>query len=505
MPPRPRARLDLRLALALVLLSGSAGISAYLLWRDPRAHAAHDSETRVLGRPWQLRADPERDAANLARAYLRQPIRLQIGPKKHARPRGALGVRVDLTALSGLLRGAAETSSPLHRLHAQQRGDTPLDLPIPARLEDDSAERWLRALADDFDVPARPTRVAFDTGEVQAPRTGQQLDVQATLDALDEAIFVGGAKVSAKVVERRPSPSSFQPGAIVDVSGNLGSFESLADQNDAPRLHNLEAAARKLDGALLAPQETFDVAAELGPLRKGRDFVLGGVSLEEGDLLEAAVSQVASTIYAAALFAGLPIVEHHAPARPSRAIELGFEAAIAAGKTLRFKNDMGQPVAIAVQVRDGRVHASIRGAASHTREVDIERSIAAVTPYPEVLRADPTLPAGALVPVRRGRPGLHVQLTRTVRESEDALGEPEERVVVYVAAPRFVRAGSGEAQRGPNKGKLAVTTPVVAEPLFDETVSFGMRQGFALPQERERRAGHTGVAGWTAQHGPSLD
>ena len=511
MPPRPRARLDLRLALALVLLSGSAGISAYLLWRDPRAHAAQDSEMRVLGRAWQPQAEPNREAEQLARVYLQKPLTLQIAGKKHARSRGALGVRVDLPALRGLLQGAAEAYSPLRRLHAQQRGDAPLDLPIPARLEADRAERWLRALADDYDAPAHPTRVAFDTGEVLAPRAGRQLDVQGTLDALADAIFLGRSKVSAKLIEPSPARSSFEPGSIVDVSGNLGSFESSTDHNDAPRSHNLEAAARKLDGALIAPGETFDVAAELGPLRKGRDFVLAGVSLEEGDLLEAAVSQVASTIYAAALFAGLPIVEHHAPARPSAAIEVGFEAAIAAGKTLRFRNDLRHPIAIAVHVHDGRVQASIRGAALHTREVDIERSIAEVTPYAEVLRADPTLPPGALVPVQRGRPGLHVQLTRTVRETDDATGEPEERVVVYAAAPHIVRAGSADGQRAvrkaaaptPNVAHAPEAAPrLLAEPLFDQTVSFGMRRGFALPQEHERHAGHTGAPGWTAQHGP---
>ncbi|MDB4990105.1 MAG: Vancomycin B-type resistance protein VanW, partial [Myxococcaceae bacterium] len=495
---------------------GSAlGLSGYLLWGETQAHASNGSETRVLGRALgrelQTQGDISALANKLARDYLRQPLAVELGKRTHRITRAALGVRVDLIAFSELLRAAGDPRSPLRRLHLQQRGDAPLDLPVPARLEGDRAERWLGSLASLHDRAPRPARIDFETSSVIAAVGGQKLDVQATLDALASAIFDGATRIRAPLLAVAPPPSRFAAPAVLDVSRVLGSFESAAADDLPARRQALERAARELDGALIAPGEVFDVRGHLGVLHGGA-FQAAGVSLVEGDLVEAAVSQVASTLYAAALFAGLPILEQHPRARPSTDIELGFDASISAAHNLRFENDLEHPLAIAATVQKGRVRVSLRGTASHTREVDVERTIERVSSYAEVTRADPSLASGALVVVQRGRPGLRVQLTRSVRETEDDTSSREQRTSVYAPSPRIVRVGDGKHVGSvvtvlPSKPALGranegPSARHAAELVVDEFVGFGMRPGMDLPQESGRRAGRTGVEGWTAQDGP---
>jgi vancomycin resistance protein YoaR len=499
--PRKRG-VDLRLGLSLGLFVAAIGLSAYLLWLDPHAHASTRVETRVLGATVASEGDPWPLCNELARRYLREPLTLRLGKRTHQRSRGALGARVELTALSQLLRAVADPSSPLRRLHAQQRGeDAALDLPLPAHLEGPAAEQWLRALAARFDEPARPLRVDPNTGALRRARNGRRLDVHATLDALDQAIFRGRGTVDAKVVTLTPT-TAWTPAGPVDVSTTLGSFESSAAEADRARIANLAGVARRLDGTLLGPGEVFDLRALLGETRGLPPFRTGKVSERDGDPLDAALSQVASTLYAAALFAGLPILEQQPVARPTRELPLGLDAAFDAQHNLRFQNDLTVPIALGVSASGGNVRAFVRGprpASSAAREVDIELSVEDITPYPEQARVDPSLPEGVRVTARRGLPGLRVLLKRSVHLPDEQPDAAEERSAYYPPSPRLTRVGTGKialeeltAQAGDPRAELMV----------DEFLALSMRPGFALPEVATRRPGRTSEPDWTATAGP---
>lgn len=501
-PARSRRRVDVRLALSLLLFVAALGVSGYLLWIDPQAHASTRIETRVLGQTVDNGGDPWLRCTKLARAYLRQPVTLQLGDTTHERTREALGVRVELTALSQLLRAAADPGSPLRRLHAQQRGqDAALDLPVPAHIEGEQALVWLRALAQRFDVAPRPTRVELSSGVVRKARPGRKLDVQATLDALEDAVFRGEQSVRAKVSVTQPPRHSATRGKL-DLSTTLGSFESSVDAPDRTRMHNLASAARRLDGVLIEPGEIFDLRAMLGDVRGESPFRLAPVQPRDGDPLEAALGQVASTVYAAALFAGLPIIEQHPRARPGEELEPGLDAALDAQHNLRFRNDLTVPVVLAVGARAGNVRAVLRGAkprAHDAREVELGLLVDEVTPYPELTLPDPSLPDGVRVIAQRGVPGLRVVLKRSVHPPGEPAESSEERVTSYAPSPRLVRVGTGSidletlvAQPGDTRSEL----------MLDEQVEYSMRPGFELPEATLRQGGRTREPDWTASAGP---
>jgi vancomycin resistance protein YoaR len=477
----------MRIPAFLLLLAAGGGLLAHLIFMEERVRAASQQEVHALGHAVPLGGEhPASQAKALAGAYLREPITLTFEGIMAVRPRGELGVTVATDALSALLRDAADAHSPLRKLHAQRKGRV-LTLPIPAQLDAAHAEPWVRAFAARVDIPSRGARLDSN-GQVTPARAGRALDVEATLDALQDAVFRG--LPSATAVVRSGSEQSPPVVDKFDVKAVLGSFESEQAPDDAVRRQLLGQLARALDGTLLAPGQVFDFKAQTGLTRGFAPLPVGPVSIADGDRVEAAFAQVAGTVYASALFAGLRILEQHPRANPLSTLELGLECSLGQGENLRFQNDLPVPLALSVNVRDGKVRAALRGPSAQAREVDLSRLVEVAAPAPEIAHAEAGMPLGARTLIQRGLPSLHVTLARSIERGEERI----ERDATYLATPRVVKIGSGAEGVAP----VALRADARPEYLVDEHLALTMRPGFELPEETARREGRTGVPGWTA-------
>jgi vancomycin resistance protein YoaR len=144
---------------------------------------------------------------------------------------------------------------------------------------------------------------------------------------------------------------------------------------------NQSRAASLVNGTILDPGETFSLNDTVGERTKDNGFVKG-IVIGEGATYEeqygGAVSQVATTIYNAAFFAGLEDVEHHPHTFYISRYPLGREATVWFGKLdLRFKNTLDNGVLIRAWVvkgsetRRGEMHVEMWG----TKEWDISSAI----------------------------------------------------------------------------------------------------------------------------------
>lgn len=124
------------------------------------------------------------------------------------------------------------------------------------------------------------------------------------------------------------------------ITEKIGSFTTNYPHADY-RNTNQSRAAELIDGTILEPGETFSFNTVVGERTVANGFVQGfvingGVFREE---LGGGVSQVATTAYNAAFFAGLEDVEHHPHAFYISRYPVGREATIYYGSLdLRFKN-----------------------------------------------------------------------------------------------------------------------------------------------------------------------
>ncbi|MBM4372173.1 MAG: VanW family protein [Deltaproteobacteria bacterium] len=130
-------------------------------------------------------------------------------------------------------------------------------------------------------------------------------------------------------------------------AAELGRCQTMYSWWNEERTHNLERAARAVDGVVLAPGETFSFNGRVGPRTAEAGFVEAKVIVSEGyvDGVGGGVCQVASTLYAAGLFAGLDLVERHPHRFRVGYARLGLDATVDFGKKdLRLRNPYPWPV-----------------------------------------------------------------------------------------------------------------------------------------------------------------
>ena len=120
------------------------------------------------------------------------------------------------------------------------------------------------------------------------------------------------------------------------------------------RLNNIQVGAARFQGVLIKPDEVFSFGAQMGPVGPEQGYLPGLVILNdhEENQYGGGMCQVSSTLFRAALLAGLPIVERH-----PHSFAVGFytapfgvpgvDAAIFyPGTDLKVKNDTGHYILI---------------------------------------------------------------------------------------------------------------------------------------------------------------
>jgi vancomycin resistance protein YoaR len=291
---------------------------------------------------------------------------------------------VDQAGLDEAMQGVAQTvvSGPV----TLQVGDKEVALPVSAyapalvvRVEDGSLEPYIdpeklaEPLTDStsgIGKKAVDATVVIEDGEpvVKKGKPGVGLQAEEMSVKLLPAIAATGddrsVSIEATVVE--PEFSTADAKAL-GITEKVSEFETRYD-NAAYRNINQGRAAEILNGTIVKPGETFSFNDTVGERTQANGFttgtvINGGVFREE---LGGGVSQVVTTTYNAAFFAGMDDVEHHPHAFYISRYPVGREATVYYGNLdLRFKNSTDYGVLIRSYIvpsnagRDGVMHVEM--------------------------------------------------------------------------------------------------------------------------------------------------
>ena len=188
---------------------------------------------------------------------------------------------------------------------------------------------------------------------------------------------------------------------------------SLTGRADSQR-DNAVRAAHAVDGAVLQPGETFSFNRAVGSWTADRGYVKAPVSFG-GELRLAwggGVCQTATTLYNAALLAGLEIAERHRHTWAPRYIAVGRDAAVAQYDIdLRLRNPYPWPVTIEASVSADSLAFTVLGRRRGPMAA-AEVHVRAVLPSRQVVQLDDQIPAGERHILTRGRPGYRVLVYR---------------------------------------------------------------------------------------------
>lgn len=184
----------------------------------------------------------------------------------------------------------------------------------------------------------------------------------------------------------------------------LGRGDSKFAGSIASRIHNISLAARKFDGVLVAPGKTFSFNNILGDVSRYTGYKQAYVIRDGKTVLGdgGGVCQVSTTLFRAALSAGLPIVERRAHSYRVGYYEqgspVGLDATVYAPTTdLKIKNDTPGHILIQTlfDARSATLAFEIYGTSDRRVSTVTTPIIKSQTPPPEDLYIDdPTLPEG---------------------------------------------------------------------------------------------------------------
>jgi vancomycin resistance protein YoaR len=144
----------------------------------------------------------------------------------------------------------------------------------------------------------------------------------------------------------------------------LGSYATTLIGSSPARTQNLRLAVAALDGTVLDPGAVLSFNQAVGPRTADRGFQLAPVILREERQLQlgGGICQAASTLFCAALMAGLSAPERWRHSSPVDYIALGQDATIAWGfKDLKIRNDLEQRVRVRLDVVGATLLARIEG------------------------------------------------------------------------------------------------------------------------------------------------
>lgn len=222
--------------------------------------------------------------------------------------------------------------------------------------------------------------------------------------------------IDAAVAEDKADSLGIKEEVGIGSSSYKGSIEN--------RAFNINLAASRLNGTLIKPGETFSFNKTVGDISSlngyKQAYVIQNGKTVLGD--GGGVCQVSTTLFRAALNAGLPIIERNPHAYRVGYYEQdsgpGIDAAIYTPTVdLKFKNDTNHHLLIQTYVEPAtqKLTFTLYGTKDN-REVVISKPVVlSETPAPEPLyQDDPTLPKGEVKQVDFAAAGAKVFFSRTV-------------------------------------------------------------------------------------------
>jgi vancomycin resistance protein YoaR len=270
---------------------------------------------------------------------------------------------------------------------------------------------WSADLAPAINQPPQNAAFEFAQGRVtqfRAAKDGLALEEEKTIELIVNALI--DLETSQETINIQLPIVSTPPQITIAEVNSLGIQQLIGHGlsffygSISSRIHNIQLAASKLNGLLIPPGEVFFFNQSLGDVSSATGFKQAYIIKEGRTILGdgGGVCQVSTTLFRAALDAGLPIIERRAHAYRVSYYEqsspVGLDATVFDPTAdLKFKNDTPAHLLIQAQtdIQNRKLTFELYGT-SDNRIVTISKSRIwdQVPPPPDLYQDDPTLPEG---------------------------------------------------------------------------------------------------------------
>lgn len=308
-------------------------------------------------------------------------------------------------------------------------------------LNKSAIQEYSVGLAETLNTEPQDARFQFEDGVVKefAPgKDGLEVNVQQTANDLQQGIekLLEGDNKNENVaiaVNRTPPQVTTDKVNELGIRERIGRGESFYAHSIPNRIYNVALASSRLNSALVPPGEEVSFNKLVGEVsgatgyRPAYIISAGRTVLGDGGGL----CQVSTTMFRAAMSAGLPILERWGHSYRVSYYELnskpGVDATvIAPSKDFRFKNDTPGHILIQTINDPKNLHLIIEiyGTSDGRVATISEPKVWGITPpLPTIYQDDPTLPAGTLRQVDWSAAGAKASFDYKVVRNGETLQE----------------------------------------------------------------------------------
>jgi vancomycin resistance protein YoaR len=185
-------------------------------------------------------------------------------------------------------------------------------------LEAEGLRGFLKGIAPEFAREPANARFIFndDTRQlevIQPAVIGREMDVDATIQAINEQVNQGKHTVSLVFDTTNPSITDEVTAQELGITELVHAETSYFYGSSMSRMQNIQTASARFHGVLIPPGETFSMAQALGDVSLDNGYqealIIYGDRTIKG--VGGGVCQVSTTLFRTVFFSGFPVVERH--------------------------------------------------------------------------------------------------------------------------------------------------------------------------------------------------
>jgi vancomycin resistance protein YoaR len=315
------------------------------------------------------------------------------------------------------------------------------------RLSPEKMGPILTALAGTLETPA--IDATFDSDETKAwvvpGADGTAIDVEKTAEALTEAALRTTGRTAEIVFATKEPDLTTAEAEAMGIKDKLRDFTT-EWTGTRDRQQNVALTTEYAGNVILAPGEEYDFDKQVGPRTPERGYQAPAGIVGPGvlvDVFGGALCQVSTTLFNAAFFAGLEIVERHNNSIFIDHYPTGLDAAITEdGNNLRFRNNTDHYLWIRGESDGITTSFNIYGTDDGRKVTYTTSDFYDVVPRTEVTVPVADLPEGTTSVGQGGQSGKTCDVVRTITWA-DGSTTTDTFVSVWPMVPQEIQVGTG--------------------------------------------------------------
>jgi vancomycin resistance protein YoaR len=305
--------------------------------------------------------------------------------------------------------------------------------------------------------PARDARFTVSAGQVSIVphQVGLGPDIRTLARDVDSRLFAAPAAeaaVTLRLGQTLPKLTTEKARAM-GISKRLSTFTTDFDGSNKPRVNNIKTLAKAIDGSLIAPGATWSFNGQVGERTAEKGYKEAN-AIVNGKLvpqLGGGICQVATTVFNAIFFSGVPVVERSNHSFYISHYPKGRDATVSwGGPDLKFKNDTGSWILIKTSTSSSSVQVALYGTPTGYHVDYTTGELIRTGGYPTEETPDPRLPVGTRAVQDGGQPSYKITVTRTVTKNGSVLRK-DTFVSNYKPKVEVVLVGTMPATPPPSK------------------------------------------------------